>query len=75
MHTVHSSSAIRWDSSLSPHRWSAQWENHLPGVPSRQIEQIEQIELWPAVQQAEALPTEQSRTFSKNFSAVYAADS
>jgi hypothetical protein len=35
IHTIHPSIVIHRGSSPSPHRWSAQWENH-PAVPSRE---------------------------------------
>jgi hypothetical protein len=57
IHTVHSSVVIRRGSSPSPHRWSAQWEKPPWGAePS--------IDHGPALQQADALPTELRRTLN-----------
>ncbi len=58
--TIRNPIANRRGSSLSPHRWSAQWEKSLPLVPSR-----ESNSLGPALQQADALPSEQHRTLSE----------
>jgi hypothetical protein len=52
IHTIHLSIAIRWGLS---HRLKAQWENPPCGAEPR-------IELGPALQQADALPTEPRRT-------------
>ncbi len=61
IHTIRNPIANRRGSSLSPHRWSAQWwEKSLPGVPSR-----ESNSLGPALQKADALPSEQHRTLSE----------
>jgi hypothetical protein len=53
--TIHLSIAIRWGLSPSPHRLKAQWED-----PPCAAEPG--IELGPALQQADALPTEPRRT-------------
>jgi hypothetical protein len=55
IHTIHLSIAIRWDLSPSPHRLKAQWEDPPCDAEPR-------IELGPALQQADALPTEPRRT-------------
>ncbi len=52
---LHSSIAIRWGLSPSPHCLKAQWEDPPCGAEPR-------IELGPALQQADALPTEPRRT-------------
>ncbi len=57
IHTVHSSFAIRRGSSPSPHRWSAQWEK-----PPRSAEP--RIELGPALQQADVLPSKLRRALA-----------
>ena len=54
-HTIHLSVAIRWGLSPSPHRLKAQWEDPPCGAEPR-------IELGPALQQADGLPTEPRRT-------------
>ena len=51
----HSSVAIRWGLSPFPHRLNAQWETPPCGAELG-------IELGPALQQADALPTEPRRT-------------
>jgi hypothetical protein len=51
IHTIHSSIVIRRGSSPTPHRWSAQWEKPSWGAQLR-------IELGPALQKADALPSE-----------------
>ncbi len=58
IHTIHLSIAIRWGLSPSPHRLKAQWEDPPCGAELR-------IELGPALQQADALPTEPRRTIIK----------
>ncbi len=54
---MNSSVAIRRDSFPSPHRWSTQWKKPLWGAEPR-------IEVGPALQQADALPTELRRTLT-----------
>ncbi len=56
IHTIHLSIAIRWDLSPSPHCLKAQWEDPPCGAELR-------IEL-PALQEANALPTEPRRTIN-----------
>jgi hypothetical protein len=58
IHTIHLSIAIRWGLSPSPHCLKAQWEDPPCGAEPR-------IELGPALQQADALPTEQRRTITE----------
>jgi hypothetical protein len=58
IHTIHLSVAIRWGLSPSPHRLKAQWEDPPCGAEPR-------IELGPALQQADALPTEPRRTITE----------
>ncbi len=55
IHTIHLSIAFRWGLSPFLHRLSAQWERPPCGAEPR-------IELGPALQQADALPTEPRRT-------------
>jgi hypothetical protein len=55
IHTIHLSIDIRWGLSPFPHRLYAQWETPPCGAEPR-------IELGPALQQADALPTEPRRT-------------
>ncbi len=55
IHTVHSSVTIRRSSSPPSHRWSAQWEKPPWGAEPR-------IKHGPALQKADALPTELTRT-------------
>jgi hypothetical protein len=55
---LHSSFAIRWSLSPFPHRLCAQWGKLPCGAEPR-------IELGPALQQADALPTEPSRTSTR----------
>ncbi len=76
IHTIHKSVAIRRGLSPSPHRLKAQWEKTptirrgLSPSPHRLKAQWEKtpcgaeprIELRPAVQQADVLPTEPRRT-------------
>jgi hypothetical protein len=57
IHTIHLSIAIRWGLSPSPHCLKAQWEDPRCGAEPR-------IELGPALQQADALPTGPRRTLS-----------
>ncbi len=57
IHTIDLSIAIRWGISPSPHRLKAQWEDPPCGAEPR-------IELEPALQQADALPTEPRRTIT-----------
>ncbi len=54
IHTIHSSVSIRWGLSLFLHRFYAQWKPPCGAEPK--------IELGPALQQADALPTEPRRT-------------
>jgi hypothetical protein len=56
--TIHLSVSIRWGLSPSPHRLKAQWEDPPSGAEPR-------IELGPALQQADALPTEPHRTITE----------
>jgi hypothetical protein len=58
IYTIHLSVAIRWGLSPSPHRLKAQWEDPPCGAEPR-------IELGPALQQADALPTEPRRTITE----------
>jgi hypothetical protein len=58
IHTIHSPIAIRRGSSPSPHRWSAQREKPSLGAEPR-------IELAPALQQIDALPTELGCTLTE----------
>jgi hypothetical protein len=55
IHTIHLSIAIRWGLSPYPHCLKAQWEDPPYGAEPR-------IELGPALQQADVLPTEPRRT-------------
>ncbi len=57
-YTVHLSVAIRWGLSSSLHRFLAQWEKPPCGAEPK-------IELGPAFQQADALPTEPRRTITE----------
>jgi hypothetical protein len=70
IHTIYISVAIRWGLSPSPHRLKAQWEDPPCGAKPR-------IELGPALQQADALPTEPRRMMKNmmcNFQKVYLAN-
>ncbi len=58
IHTIHLSIAIRCGLSPSPHRLKAQWEDPPCGAELG-------IELGPALQQADALPTEPRRTIKE----------
>jgi hypothetical protein len=64
IHTIHLSVANRWGHSPSPHRLKAQWEDPPSGAEPG-------IKLGPALQQADALPTEPRGTMTQKIGALY----
>ncbi len=66
IHTIHLSIAIRWGLSPYLHCLKAQWEDPPCGAEPR-------IELGPALQQADVLPTEPRRTIEPRRTMSHAA--